>query len=127
MLASHALVLLGVAEHRVQRHMDEVRRSRYRLLHGFYHGAQANLLDAQGQPRVLLHAVNLSANAHGCGQHLHSLALEALGLEVQAVRRDGDSLPLDSNPLLQEGDAVLLSGPLQAIEAGESRLLGGNN
>lgn len=127
MLASHALVLLGVAEHRVKMHMDEVRRSRYRLLHGFYHGAQANLLDAQGQPRVLLHAVNLPTSAHGCGQHLQSLALESLGLEVQAVRRDGNNLPLDSDPLLQEGDAVLLSGPLQAIEAGESRLLGGNN
>lgn len=125
MLASHALILLGVSERRVHMHMDEVRRSRYRLLHGFYHGAQTNLLDAQGQPRVLLHAVNLPPEAYACGQRLNSLMLEDLRLEVQAVRRDGNSLPLESNPQLQEGDAVLLSGQLQAVEAGEAKLLSG--
>ncbi|PYC21058.1 sodium:proton antiporter [Aquipseudomonas alcaligenes] len=126
MLASHALVMLGIPERRVRQHLDEVRRNRYRLLHGFYHGAQTNLLDAQGQPRLLLHAVNLPENAYACGQCPADLHLEELGLEVQAVRRDGIDLPLEQRPQLREGDAVLLSGPLQAIEAGEARLLGGD-
>lgn len=125
MLASHALVMLGIPEQRVQLHMDEVRRSRYRMLHGFYHGAQANLLDAQGQPRMLLHAVNLPESAFACGLCPDDLHLEELGLEVQAVRRDGVDLPFGQRPQLREGDTVLLSGPLQAIEAGEARLLGG--
>ena len=42
------------------------------------------------------------------------------------MRRDGIDLPLEQRPQLREGDAVLLSGPLQAIEAGEARLLGGD-
>ena len=126
MLASHALVMLGIPERRVRQHLDEVRRNRYRLLHGFYHGAQTNLLDAQGQPRLLLHAVNLPEDAYACGQCPADLHLEELGLEVQAVRRDGIDLPLEQRPQLREGDAVLLSGPLQAIEAGEARLLGGD-
>jgi CPA2 family monovalent cation:H+ antiporter-2 len=125
MLASHALVMLGIPERRVRQHLDEVRRNRYRLLHGFYHGAQADLLDARGQPRLLLHAVNLPENAYACGHCAADLQLEELGLEVQAVRRDGTDLPLEQRPQLREGDTVLLSGPLQAIEAGEARLLGG--
>ncbi|MBD9425839.1 cation:proton antiporter [Pseudomonas sp. PDM15] len=126
MLASHALVMLGTPQQRVQQHLDEVRSNRYRLLHGFYHGAQANLVDAQGQPRMLLHAVNLPPDAHACGRCPTDMQLEALGLEVQAVRRDGVDLPIEKRPQLQGGDTVLLSGPLQAIEAGEARLLGGD-
>nr|WP_218174131.1 monovalent cation:proton antiporter-2 (CPA2) family protein [Pseudomonas sp. D8002] len=34
MLASHALILLGLSEQQVQGRVDEVRQSRYRLLHG---------------------------------------------------------------------------------------------
>jgi CPA2 family monovalent cation:H+ antiporter-2 len=36
MLASHALILLGLSDEQVQARVDEVRRNRYRLLHGFY-------------------------------------------------------------------------------------------
>ena len=125
MLASHALVMLGVPEVRVQAHLNEVRGNRYRLLHGFYHGAQANLLDAQGQERRLLHAVNLPEEAHACGHCTDELRLEELGLEIQAIRREGVDLPLEQQATLHPGDTVLLSGPLQAVEAGEARLLSG--
>lgn len=39
MLASHALVMLGLPAHQVQERADQIRRDRYRLLHGFYPGA----------------------------------------------------------------------------------------
>ena len=39
MLASHALILLGLPGPHVQDRVDQVRRDRYRLLHGFYPGA----------------------------------------------------------------------------------------
>ncbi|WP_192561891.1 cation:proton antiporter [Pseudomonas gozinkensis] len=39
MLGSHALILLGFPAHRVQEKVDQVRMDRYRLLHGFYPGA----------------------------------------------------------------------------------------
>jgi len=40
MLASHALIMLGLAEQQVRQHVDQVRHDRYRLLHGFYPGNQ---------------------------------------------------------------------------------------
>lgn len=38
MLASHALIMLGLPAHQVQEQVDQVRIDRYRLLHGFYPG-----------------------------------------------------------------------------------------
>ncbi|MEN2396820.1 cation:proton antiporter [Pseudomonas halotolerans] len=40
MLASHALIMLGLPNQQVQQHVNQVRRDRYRLLHGFYPGNQ---------------------------------------------------------------------------------------
>ncbi|WEK08489.1 MAG: monovalent cation:proton antiporter-2 (CPA2) family protein [Candidatus Pseudomonas colombiensis] len=73
MLASHALIMLGVPEQQVQSKVDEVRHNRYRLLHGFYHGAQSNLLDNRGQPKVLMHAVKLDIDAYACQRPLRDL------------------------------------------------------
>lgn len=126
MLASHALIMLGLPEFQVQAKVDEVRHNRYRLLHGFYHGAQSNLLDNRGQPKVLMHAVNLGADAHACGLSLNELDLEPLGVDVQAVQRNGNELTVDGATHLQAGDKVLMSGTLSAIEACEARLLGGS-
>jgi CPA2 family monovalent cation:H+ antiporter-2 len=39
MLASHALVMLGIPGQQVRDRVDQVRRDRYRLLHSFYPGA----------------------------------------------------------------------------------------
>jgi len=36
MLASHAMIMLGLPDQQVRDRVDEVRRNRYRLLHGFY-------------------------------------------------------------------------------------------
>lgn len=39
MLASHALIMLGIPGQQVRDRVDQVRHDRYRLLHGFYPGA----------------------------------------------------------------------------------------
>jgi CPA2 family monovalent cation:H+ antiporter-2 len=39
MLASHALIMLGLPAHQVQERADQIRHDRYRLLHGFYPGS----------------------------------------------------------------------------------------
>ncbi|EPL04319.1 monovalent cation:proton antiporter family protein [Pseudomonas sp. CF161] len=125
MLASHALIMLGVPEQQVQAKVDDVRRDRYQLLHGFYHGAQSNLMDNNGQPRVLKHAVNLGPDAHACYLPLSALGLEQLGAQVQSIQRDSKELSADTATRLQPGDTLVLCGPLGAIEACEARLLSG--
>ncbi|MGC5701073.1 cation:proton antiporter [Pseudomonas sp. NFXW11] len=125
MLASNALIMLGLPEQRVQRTVDEVRHSRYRLLHGFYHGAQDSALDNHEPPTVQMHAVSLDADAHACNHLLAELGLDQLGVDVRAVQRNGSDLPLNPAPRLQAGDRVLICGTQAAIEACEARLQGG--
>uniref|UniRef100_A0A1I8A9X9 RCK C-terminal domain-containing protein n=2 Tax=cellular organisms TaxID=131567 RepID=A0A1I8A9X9_9BILA len=62
----------------------------------------------------MLHAVNLGADAYACGRPLTELGLDLLGVEVQAVQRDGEEVALATDTCLHAGDAVLLSGPSNA-------------
>src|SRR5712691_5638736 len=87
MLASHTLVMVGVPLSRVMRRVSQVRDEQYRLLRGLFHGPSEWRGDGEAAAR--LHAVTLDANAHATGRPLAALGLEALGVEVRAVRRRG--------------------------------------
>jgi CPA2 family monovalent cation:H+ antiporter-2 len=126
MLASHALLLLGVPVRRVLTQIRNVRDQRYRLLRGFFHGASDDAadLDDANQPR--LHTVSVEAAAHAVGRTLADLAIPELGAEVTAIRRRGiradDPAP---ETRIEAGDVVILLGRPDALEAAEARLLQG--
>jgi CPA2 family monovalent cation:H+ antiporter-2 len=126
MLGSHALVLLGVPLNRVVRRVREARDSRYRLLRGYFHGADdpAESLDADAHER--LHSVPLAPGARAVGREIGDLGLDEVGAEVTAVRRRGIR-GADPHPAmrLQAGDVVVLRGVPEAIELAEQRLLQG--
>jgi len=124
MLGSHALVLLGVPLARVIRRVRDARDSRYRLLRGYFHGAD-DTQDGLAEPdQVRLHTIVLAEDAPAVGRSLEELDLRATGVEVTAVRRRGI---VGDNPsgdlVLQPGDVVVLRGTVDALEAGEQRLL----
>ncbi|HXY21885.1 MAG TPA: NAD-binding protein, partial [Burkholderiaceae bacterium] len=124
MLGSHALVLLGIPLARVIRHVRDARDSRYRLLRGYFHGADDPLDSVEEPLQVRLHTIVLEADAAAVGHSLSDLDLSATGVEVTAVRRRGI---VGDNPsgdlVLQPGDVVVLRGTVDALEAGEQRLL----
>jgi CPA2 family monovalent cation:H+ antiporter-2 len=126
MLASHAMLMLGVPVRRVVAQIRGVRDQRYRLLRGFYHGASDDAadLDDANQPR--LHTVSVDAGAHAVGRTLAELALAELGAEVTAIRRRGIRAD-DPGPetRFEAGDVVVLLGRPDALEAAEARLLQG--
>ncbi|MCJ8170871.1 monovalent cation:proton antiporter family protein [Atopomonas sediminilitoris] len=124
MLASHVLVLLGMREKQVHHLMDEVRGERYKLLHGFYHGNQPNLLEAHGHDRVLLHATVLTKSAYARGKTLAELELQDFDIELQHIRRGDEELTPEPDEILRSGDALVFSGGVEAIEAAEARILG---
>jgi CPA2 family monovalent cation:H+ antiporter-2 len=125
MLGSHALVLLGVPLARVVRRVRDARDTRYRLLRGYFHGAD-DLQDADDDTQhVRLHSVPIEAGSAAIGRGLGSLDLAATGAEVRAVRRRGIRGDDPSDALvLEPGDVVVLRGTSQAIELAEARLLG---
>ncbi|MET0681367.1 MAG: monovalent cation:proton antiporter-2 (CPA2) family protein [Burkholderiales bacterium] len=126
MLASHAMLMVGVPVRRVVSQIRVVRDQRYRLLRGFYHGAsdEAADLDEANQPR--LHTVSLEAGAYAVGRTLAELDLGRVAAEVTAVRRRGIRAD-EPGPetRLQADDVVVLLGRPDALERAEARLLQG--
>jgi monovalent cation:H+ antiporter-2, CPA2 family len=124
MLGSHALVLLGVPLARVVRQVREARDTRYRLLRGYFHGADDPDDAVDEAPHLRLHSVPIEAGSAAIGRGLGSLGLDATGAEIKAVRRRGirGDDPSDSL-VLQAGDVVVLRGTSEAIELAEARLL----
>jgi CPA2 family monovalent cation:H+ antiporter-2 len=125
MLASHALVWVGVPLSRVMRRVSQVRGEQYRLLRGLFHGRREDEQDDDALAR--LHAVTLDERAHALGRELDGLKLEALGVQVQAVRRRGAKTKLSAAAAgaLQPGDVVILLGPPDGLATAEVRLLRG--
>jgi CPA2 family monovalent cation:H+ antiporter-2 len=126
MLASHALVWVGVPLARVMRRMSLVRDKQYGLLRGLFHGASdAPETGEAAQPR--LRAVTLHAHAAALARPLAALGLEDLGVQVTAVRRPGAPRKLSAEEAgaLREGDVVVMLGAPELLAAAELRLLQG--
>ncbi len=122
MLASHALVLLGIPINRVLKRIRQTRSQRYRLLRGFYRGMTDRDEDEDRQPRM--HSVWLTPGAASIGQTLADLNLEALGCEVSAIRRRGiRAVEPAPETRLNESDVVVVLGEAAAVTAAEERLL----
>ncbi|MBL0142715.1 MAG: cation:proton antiporter [Betaproteobacteria bacterium] len=125
MLATQTMLLLGVPLNRVLRRLREVRSERYHLMSGFFPGSTDTEDDAEAaQPR--LRSVMVGPSAASVGMTLESLNLEAMQVEVTAVRRQGVR---ETNPSrgmrLRENDIVVLLGSQEALAKAEIRLLQG--
>jgi CPA2 family monovalent cation:H+ antiporter-2 len=122
MLASHALVMLGVPLRRVVHRVQAARDERYASLRGYFHGATDLEQDSE---RIRLHSVTLPQNAAAIGKSLQGLKLSELGAEVTTVRREKNRLDVASAIQLQEGDTVVLRGTTDKMAKAEARLLKG--
>jgi len=120
MLASHTLVWVGVPLSRVMRRMTQVRGEQYRLLRGLFYGAGESD-DDERAPR--LQSVTLDAGARSLGKEVSALGLEALGVQLRALRRPG--VKAGAHGPLQAGDVLVLLGTPEALAAAEDRLLRG--
>ena len=126
MLASHALVLLGIPLNRVLKRVRQTRSQRYSLLRGFYRGLSDRDRDDDDERMPRLHSVLLTPGAIAIGKTLDALDLEELGCEVSAIRRRGiravEPLP---ETRLEEGDVVVVLGEPESVTVAEQRLLQG--
>jgi CPA2 family monovalent cation:H+ antiporter-2 len=116
MLASHALVWVGVPLSRVMRRVSQVRGERYGLLRGLFLGRD------EIESGARLHSVTLEPGAGAIGRTLDELGLP---VQVRAVRRRGVKAKLDAAEAgaLQAGDVVVLLGAPEALAEAEARLV----
>ena len=128
MLASHAMLLLGVPLARVLARIREVRRDRYHLMKGFFHGASdlEEGLEEPNQPR--LKSIVLQPGAAAIGKTLASVDLEGLGIELNTIYRQKQRLATpEANLELEGGDVMVLLGRPDALAVAEDRLIRGEN
>ena len=124
MLASHALVLLGVPLRRVVRRIREVREQRYGLMRGFFHGGTDEAEDPDEAREPRLQSVTLVPEAAAVGRNLGELGLEELGVQVTALRRSEQRMVSPSpQTALKGGDVIVLLGTPEQLAAAEMRLL----
>lgn len=122
MLASHALVTLGVPLRRVVHRVQAARKGRYATLRGYFHGANDSGADLE-HGQVKLHSVRLHAQAGAIGLSLDALRLADVAVEVTALRRGGQNIAPGPAVLLAAGDVVVLRGDSEAVSRAEERLL----
>lgn len=122
MLASHALVMLGVPLRRVVHRVQEARDERYASLRGYFHGA-SDEDDGDGM-NVRLQSVTLDEGAYAVGRTLAELDLMAqCGAEVAMVRRGKQRVAMAADTIFMGGDIVVLRGSSENILRAEKRLL----
>jgi CPA2 family monovalent cation:H+ antiporter-2 len=122
MLASHALVMMGVPLRRVVHRVQSARDERYASLRGYFHGAS----DAADDPEhlyVRLHSVILRDDASAVGRRIEQLDLDEVGAEVTTIRRGKERLDVTPHTMLNAGDVVVLRGSADAVTRAEDRLL----
>ena len=122
MLASHALVLLGVPLRRVLHRVQSARDERYASLRGYFHGV-GDAADSADHPHVRLHSVTLGTRAGSVGKDVGSLGLAQIGCDISMLRRAKDRIDVTDATVLQLGDTVVLRGAPVAVALGETRLL----
>ena len=126
MLASHALVLLGVPLSRVVKRIRLFREERYQLFRGFFHGLSDYDLEARDEDQLRLHSVSLPAGAFACGLRLIDLWLEGHDVQIKSLRRR-NLKPQEPVPetVLVEGDVLVLQGTPDNLALAENILLKG--
>jgi CPA2 family monovalent cation:H+ antiporter-2 len=123
MLASHTLALVGVPLQRVIRIVQEQRDARYGLLRGHFLGVDETHEDAEHER---LATVTLPLGSSALGRTLSQLALPAAGVRVVSLRRaNGRRLDPETDPALEDGDTLVLSGRPEPLALAEQRLLSG--
>ncbi|WP_076593085.1 monovalent cation:proton antiporter family protein [Herminiimonas arsenitoxidans] len=122
MLASHAMLTLGVPLRRVVHRVQAARTERYATLRGFFHGS-SDVSDASEHLQVRLHSVVLTDSVKAVGKMLADLKLEELDVEVTAVRRGKGRVDVTPEMILMAGDTIVLRGAAEELARAESRLL----
>jgi len=126
MLASHALVLLGVPLNRVIKRIRAFREERYKMFKGFFRGVSDAEADDTQRPR--LHSVEINKNSYARKLRLDHIDLARINVEVQMLRRPNSPEPISPRDdiTLAEGDILVLLGKPEDLVAAEIYLVSGN-
>lgn len=125
MLATHAMMLLGVPLNRVLQHIRRVREQRYELFKGFFVGITDESLSITEKLQPRLHSVLISEGATVIGKTLEECNIGELVMVKSVKRRNIKGIAPDPTLQIMAGDVLVLLGLPEDIAAAEYRLLHG--
>jgi len=126
MLASHALVLLGVPLNRVVKRIRLFREERYKMFKGFFHGiSDGDEAVERAVPR--LHSLPVNALAYCIGKPLKDIYFGLCKAEITAVRRDAHPEEVSPDFVFREGDVVVILAKPHDLVWAERILLTGKD
>ncbi|KXW56027.1 cation:proton antiporter [Ferrovum sp. PN-J185] len=127
MLASHAMLELGVPLSKVLKRIRQVRAERYHLMRGFFRGVSDESIDLEesNQPRLI--SVLIVEDAYARGKKLKELMAGCEGVEITTIRRHGErNLHPQAETQIEAQDVVVLLGVSEKLAHAENYLLQGN-
>ncbi|ADI28623.1 monovalent cation:proton antiporter-2 (CPA2) family protein [Methylotenera versatilis] len=124
MLASHALMLLGVPLNRVVKRIRIFREERYKLFKGYFHGISDAENEDLANQQVRLHSVIISPGTFAIGRNLADMHLENFDVEVKSIRRpNSNGSQPNEESILAEGDVIVLLGQPTGLTNAQNALL----
>src|SRR4030067_1601400 len=121
MRASQALLMSGVPLTRVIRRVQESRARRYAAFSGYLRTMPGEAGEAAESVQSRFLSVLLKKDSAAVGKRLREVGLDALNVEVNALRRRGMRGAQPSEEmLLQAGDVLVLLGLAGALEGAEA-------
>jgi len=123
MLASHALVLLGVPVRRVVHRIQRARDDRYESLRGYFHGA-SDVVDDADNLQVRLQSIQISEGAKANTKSIAELNFNDLDVEMITLRRAMQRFDFKPETRLITGDVLVMRGTTEGLALAEERLLG---
>lgn len=127
MLASHALVLLGIPLNRVVKRIRLFREERYKMFQGYFHGLTDVASEITETHQIRLHSAEITKEAYAMGMRLNNINFAGFNVELQHIRRPNmleDILPRP-DIVIGEGDILVLLGSPADLGSAEKFLLTG--
>ena len=115
MLASHALVILGIPLSNVIKKIRVFRSERYKMFRGFFVGETDLDQENNLQERFQLHSIEINKYFFVVNKSIKSIPLKEFNIEIQHLRRPNmlENIEPHADIVLSSGDIIVILG-LQA-------------
>ena len=127
MLASHALVLLGIPLNRVIKRIRLFREERYKMFQGYFHGISDVSVTSTETQQMRLHSVEATKESFMMNMQLNQIDFASFNVVLQHIRRPNmleDILPRP-DIVIDAGDTLVLLGSQANLRIAEKFLLTG--
>lgn len=127
MLASHALVLLGIPLNRVVKRIRLFREERYKMFQGYFHGISDASLNSTETQQVRLHSVEATKESFMMNMQLNQIDFSSFNVVLQHIRRPNMLEDIMPRPdiVINAGDTLVLLGSQANLRIAEKFLLTG--